>query len=70
MSCDSIDQSETNDFNDFEPEFLSVLKTYSFSNLSRKLKMGTTIMLRNLSEYERLCNGIRLTITKLANHVI
>jgi ATP-dependent DNA helicase PIF1 len=35
------------------------------------LKVGTPIMLmRNLDQAEGLCNGTRLIVTKLANHVI
>lgn len=28
------------------------------------------MLLRNLDQYEGLCNGTRLTVTRLANHVI
>ncbi|KAI5447553.1 hypothetical protein KIW84_015126, partial [Lathyrus oleraceus] len=74
LSYDFIDRSEANDNHDFKhltSEFLSCLKTYGLLNHSLKLKIGTTIILiRNLNQSERLCNGIRLTVTKLVNHVI
>ncbi|XP_058763553.1 uncharacterized protein LOC131637000 [Vicia villosa] len=74
LSSDSIDRSEANDNEAFEhltPEFLSCLKTSGLPNHSMKLKIGTTVMLiRNLDQFEGLCNGTRLTVTRLANHVI
>ncbi|XP_058783480.1 uncharacterized protein LOC131658168 [Vicia villosa] len=74
LSSDSIDRSEANDNEAFEhltPEFLSCLKTSGLPNHSMKLKIGTTIMLiRNLDQSEGLCSGTRLTVTRLANHVI
>lgn len=74
LSCDTIDHSEAIDFAAFEnltPEFLSYLKTYGLPNHSIKLKVGMTIMLlRTLDQYEQLCNGTRLIVTRLANYVI
>lgn len=53
------------------PEFLSYLNTSGLPNHSMKLKTGTTVMLiRNLDRFEGLCNGTRLFVTRLANHVI
>lgn len=52
-------------------EFLNTLKTTSIPNHSIKLKSGTPIMLiRNIDQAEGLCNGTRVTITRLANQVI
>lgn len=73
-SSDSIDRTEENDNEAFEqltPEFLNCLKTSGLPNHSIKLKVGTPIMLlRNLDQAEGLCNGTRLTVTKLGDHVI
>lgn len=58
-------------FEDLTPEFLSCLKTFGLPNHSMKLKIGTCLMLiKNLNQCEGLCNDTRLTVTRLANHVI
>lgn len=50
---------------------MSCLKTYGLPNQSIKLKIGTTIiLLRNLDQSDGLCNGTRLIVTRLFNHVI
>ncbi|XP_058732948.1 uncharacterized protein LOC131604533 [Vicia villosa] len=74
FSSDSIDKSDASSFDAYEhvtPEFLNALKTSGLPNHSIKLKVGATIMLmRNLDQSEGLCNGTRLTVTRLAAHVI
>lgn len=74
LNSDFSDKSEANGKDAFQhltPEFLSCLKTSGFSNHSLKLNIDTTIMLiQNLDQYEGLCNGSRLTVTRLFNHVI
>ncbi|XP_058767402.1 uncharacterized protein LOC131641097 [Vicia villosa] len=74
FSSDSIDRSDVTNFDAYEhvtPEFLNALKTSGLPNHSIKLKVGATIMLmRNLDQSEGLCNGTRLTVTRLAAHVI
>ncbi|KAG5068215.1 hypothetical protein JHK85_000592 [Glycine max] len=74
LSSDLVDMSDTVDSPAFEAitaEFLNTLKTTSIPNHSIKLKSGTPIMLiRNIDQAEGLCNGTRVTITRLANQVI
>jgi len=74
FSSNSIDRGEPTENDSFEqvtPEFLNCLQTSGLPNHSIKLKVGTPIMLlRNLDQAEGLCNGTRLTVTRLANHVI
>jgi len=53
------------------PEFLNSLTVSGLPSHNIKLKIGSPIMLlRNLDQSEGLCNGTRLIITRLANHVI
>ena len=53
------------------PEFLNSLRTFGLPNDKNKLKVGSLIMLLiNIDQSEGLCNGTRLIMTRLANHVI
>ena len=53
------------------PEALNGLKCSSLPNHNLKLKPGVPIMLvRNINQCSSLCNGTRLIVTQLANHVI
>ncbi|KAG4946474.1 hypothetical protein JHK87_042481 [Glycine soja] len=53
------------------PEFLNSLRTFGLPNHKITLKVRSLIMLlRNIDQSEGLCNGTRLIVTKLANHVI
>lgn len=53
------------------PEFLNTLRTSGLPNHKIKLKVGTPVMLmRNIDQSEGLCNGTRMIVTKLGNHVI
>ncbi|KAK7271142.1 hypothetical protein RJT34_26794 [Clitoria ternatea] len=74
LSFDSIDETEVVENPAFEaltPEFLNSLRTSGLPNHRIKLKIGTPIMLlRNIDQLEGLCNGTRLIVTRLANHVI
>ncbi|XP_050878111.1 uncharacterized protein LOC127081924 [Lathyrus oleraceus] len=74
LSSDSVDtfDGEGNEaFDVLTPEFLNTLTTSGLPNHKIKLKIGTPIMLlRNIDQPEGLCNGIRLIVTRLANHVI
>ena len=74
LSFDSIDRTDTSYTEAYEcltPEFLSKLRTSGIPNHKLKLKVGTPIMLmRNLDQNDGLCNGTRLIVTRLENHVI
>jgi len=52
-------------------EFLNSLTTSGIPSHIIKLKIGAPIvLLRNIDQSEGLCNGSRLIVTKLADHVI
>ncbi|KHN18086.1 ATP-dependent DNA helicase PIF1, partial [Glycine soja] len=74
LSSDSIekfDTIESEGFSIITIEFLNSLSTSGLPNPKIKLKVGSPIMLlRNLDQNEGLCNGTRLIITRLANHII
>lgn len=69
MSLNSVDKSNVNDQLTYEfitPEFLNLLRTSGLPNHIIKFKVGTPIMLmRNLDQSKGLCNGTRLTVSKL-----
>ncbi|WJX66872.1 DNA helicase [Trifolium repens] len=73
-SADSIDRSEAAHSQAFDvvtTEFLSSLRCSGVPNHKIVLKLGTPIMLlRNLDQSEGLCNGTRLTVTKLGEHLL
>jgi ATP-dependent DNA helicase PIF1 len=47
------------------------LRTSGLPNHKIKLKVGTPIMLlRNLDQVQGLCNGTRLIVTRMADHVL
>ena len=74
LISDIIDNSEgieADVFDQITPKFLNSLTTSGIPNHKLKLKIETPIMLlRNLDQTQGLCNGGRLIITRLANHVI
>jgi len=74
LSSYSIDKSKMVEWNALEvvtSEFLNSLRTFGLPNHKIKLKVGTPIMLlRNMYQSQGLCNGTRLVVTRLANHVI
>lgn len=75
LSSDEIDRSEINDecqsFDILTPEFLNSLRCSGLPGHKLKLKVGTPIMLmRNIDQSMGLCNGTRLIITRMANHVL
>ncbi|XP_058741412.1 uncharacterized protein LOC131613789 [Vicia villosa] len=73
-SSNTVDKSEIHDTNVVDiltPEFLSSLSTLGLPNHHIKLMVGTPVMLmRNIDQSEGLCNGTRVMITKMTNHVI
>ncbi|XP_058784650.1 ATP-dependent DNA helicase pfh1-like [Vicia villosa] len=73
-SSNSVDRSEIHDNNIIDilsPEFLISLRTSGLPNHLITLKVGCPIMLmQNIDQSEGLCNGTRLIVTKMANHVI
>ncbi|XP_031091013.1 uncharacterized protein LOC115996011 [Ipomoea triloba] len=53
------------------PEFLSTIRAFGLPNHSLTLKVGSPVMLmRNIDHTLGLCNGTRLVVTKLGNHVV
>lgn len=73
MSSDSIDPADLNLRNDsvFTPDFLNSIKTSGLPNHYLRLRIGTPVMLiRNIDPNDGLCNGTRLQIIQLANHIL
>nr|KYP34620.1 hypothetical protein KK1_044406 [Cajanus cajan]KYP45490.1 hypothetical protein KK1_032963 [Cajanus cajan] len=74
LSYDFIENSELTESQTFDVltlEFLNSLRTSGLPNHKIKLKNRTPVMLlRNLDQSEGLCNGTRMIVTRLANHVI
>ncbi|XP_058752597.1 uncharacterized protein LOC131625751 [Vicia villosa] len=74
LSSDSVDTHDGDGnecFDALTPEFLNGLRTSGLPNLKIRLKVNTPIMLlRNIDQAEGLCNGTRLIVTRLADHVI
>ncbi|XP_012858302.1 PREDICTED: uncharacterized protein LOC105977534 [Erythranthe guttata] len=53
------------------PEFLNTITSSGLPNHELKLKIGVPVMLlRNIDQSNGLCNGTRLTITRLGNRVL
>ncbi|RZC16800.1 ATP-dependent DNA helicase PIF1 [Glycine soja] len=74
FSCDSIDMTDAAASESYEAitlEFLHSLKTSDIPNHKIRLKTDTLIMfIHNLDQAEGLCNGTRLIVYRMANHVI
>ncbi|XP_052206854.1 uncharacterized protein LOC127811188 [Diospyros lotus] len=52
-------------------EFLNAIRCSGVTNHELKLKVGTPVMLlRNIDHSVGLCNGTRLVITRIGNHVL
>ncbi|CAH9100410.1 unnamed protein product [Cuscuta epithymum] len=74
LSSDSPCQSDANlDFlaDIHTPEFLNGIKASGVPNHQLHLKVGTPVMLmRNIDHSQGLCNGTRMVITRLGNHIL
>jgi len=73
MSCNTLSNSnDCGPFSDIEPpELLYSLKILGLSNHCLHLKVGApVILLRNLKQSIRLCNGTRLVVTKMGDRVV
>ncbi|CAH9088778.1 unnamed protein product [Cuscuta europaea] len=58
-------------FRKFTPEFLNGIKCSGVPSHELKLKVGVPVMLmRNIDHSAGLCNGTRLLVTKLGEHII
>ncbi|XP_019157753.1 PREDICTED: uncharacterized protein LOC109154409 [Ipomoea nil] len=74
LSCDSVCKSDSNvdmlaDLH--TPEFLNGLRCSGVPNHALTLKVGSPVMLlRNIDHTLGLCNGTRLIVTRLADHVL
>ncbi|XP_024009975.1 uncharacterized protein LOC112085170 [Eutrema salsugineum] len=67
---DTLDKDFPKDI-DYPQEFLNSIKISGLPNHRLLLKIGAPIfLLRNIDPKRGLCNGIRLIVTQLANHVI
>uniref|UniRef100_K7KE30 DNA helicase Pif1-like 2B domain-containing protein n=1 Tax=Glycine max TaxID=3847 RepID=K7KE30_SOYBN len=74
LSYDFIDMTnsaESQVYRAITPKFLHSLKTSRLPNHKIRLKTGTPIMLiQNLDQAKGLCNGTRLIVSRMVNHVI
>lgn len=73
LSSDSIDLSDTSnrDSSVYTPDFLNNLKMSGLPHHVLRLRVGAPVMLlRNIDPKGGLCNGTRLQVTQLADHVI
>ncbi|EOA12259.1 hypothetical protein CARUB_v10008029mg [Capsella rubella] len=73
LSSDSIKTSDTSVFDDmvYSQEFLNSINVSGLPKHELTLKKGAPIMLlRNIDPKGGLCNGTRLIVTQMANHVI
>ncbi|XP_019168340.1 PREDICTED: uncharacterized protein LOC109164044 [Ipomoea nil] len=74
LSCDSVCKSDSNvDMLAYlhTPEFLNGLRCSGVPNHALTLKVGSPVMLlRNIDHTLGLCNGTRLIVTRLAEHVL
>ncbi|XP_019165748.1 PREDICTED: ATP-dependent DNA helicase PIF1-like [Ipomoea nil] len=74
FSCDTVCKSDSSNgiLSDVHtPEFLNGLRASGIPNHALTLKVGSPVMLlRNIDHSLGLCNGTRLVITRLSDHVV
>ncbi|XP_031107327.1 uncharacterized protein LOC116012010 [Ipomoea triloba] len=74
LSSDTVCKSDATNgilYDMHTPEFLNGLKASGIPNHSLTLKIGSPVMLlRNIDHSMGLCNGTRLIITRLSDHVV
>ncbi|XP_010445485.1 PREDICTED: ATP-dependent DNA helicase PIF1-like [Camelina sativa] len=73
LSADSIDPTDLDSLNNpiITPDFLNSKKLSGLPHHALRLKIGASAMLlRNIDPKGGLCNGTRLQITQLANHIV
>ncbi|KAL9859122.1 putative DNA helicase [Arabidopsis thaliana] len=73
LSADSIDPQDAASLNNpvFTPDFLNSIKLSGLPNHNLTLKIGTPVMLlRNIDPKGGLCNGTRLQVTQMSNHIL
>jgi len=74
LSSDNIcisDTAPSEDMNTYTTEFLNTIKGSEILNHEIKLKFGAPIMLlRNIDRSLGLCNGTRLIVSRLSDHVV
>ena len=74
LSSDAISKSDeysTTNNDTFSMEFLNTIKCSGLPNHQLSLRKGTPVMfLRNIEPSARLCNGTRLVVNHLGDHVI
>ncbi|XP_031116689.1 uncharacterized protein LOC116020351 [Ipomoea triloba] len=74
LSCDSVCKTDNGSgvlADVHTPEFLNGLKASGIPNHSLTLKVGSPVMLlRNIDHSLGLCNGTKLVVTRLSEHVI
>ncbi|XP_010451894.1 PREDICTED: uncharacterized protein LOC104734087 [Camelina sativa] len=73
LSADSIDPTDSDSLSNpaITPDFLNSIKISGLPKHDLRLKIGAPVMLlRNIDPKGGLCNGTRLQITQMANHVL
>ncbi|KAL9293419.1 putative DNA helicase [Arabidopsis thaliana] len=73
LSADSIDPQDAASLNNpvLTPDFLNSIKLSGLPNHNLTLKIGTPVMLlRNIDPKGDLCNGTRLQVTQMGNHIL